>query len=265
MSHPSQETSAARLEFALELAYEAEKIILNYYQDPKLKVELKRDRSYVTEADKNAELRIRELLAKKFPNDSIIGEEFGNTEGNSDYTWILDPVDGTQSFVCGVPLFGSLIGMTYNEEPVLGVANFPALKEIYYASEGKGSWWKTPNFADPLPACVSKVDDVKEAIFCTTSFDGFERSNTVDLFEKAIKKFGKFRGWGDCYGHVLVATGRAEVMVDPMMNLWDCAALYPIVTEAGGSFFDLKGASGIYGRSAISTNDQLKGEVISLL
>lgn len=248
---------AEKLKFALHLAEEAEKVILRYYQDPRLNVELKRDRTVVTDADRNAELKIRELLEKACPEDGIIGEEFGERAGNSEYRWILDPVDGTQSFVCGVPLFGTLIGLTHKDEPVAGVVNFPGLRELYYASKGSGAWWRPSNSSKVIRAAVSKTADPKDAIFCTTSFDGFKRAGRADLLEKLLESSGKFRGWSDCYGHMLVATGRVEIMVDPMMNLWDCAALYPIVTEAGGYFFDLSGHARIDGGSAISSNAAL--------
>lgn len=254
-----------KLKFALHLANEAEKIILRYYQSQDLKVELKRDRTVVTDADRRAEEKIRDLIERQFPEDSIIGEEHGEKRGKSDDCWILDPVDGTQSFVCGVPLFGTLIGLTSKNVPTIGVVNFPGLNELCYALAGDGAWWRPANSAQPVRAVVSETSDPSEAIFCTTSFDGFTKAGQDELLVKARKSTGKFRGWGDCYGHMLVATGRAELMIDPLMNLWDCAALYPIVTEAGGHFFDLNGRACIDGGSAISTNRRLYEHFRSVL
>lgn len=254
-----------RLQFALHLADKSEEIILDYYQNPGLQVELKRDRSVVTDADRNAEIKIRDLIKKEFPSDTIIGEEFGQEEGSSGFSWILDPVDGTQSFVCGVPLFGTLIGLTQDRTPILGVVNFPALKERYYASKGQGAWWIPANESRPLKASVSAVSNPKDSIFCTTSIGGYDQIGRRDLLDKLLAASGKSRGWGDCYGHMLVATGRAEVMVDPLMNLWDCAALYPIITEAGGHFFDLLGRDTIEGGSAVSTNHALRGHYQELI
>lgn len=252
---------AERRALALELAKKSQELILGYYQSPSLQVELKRDRSVVTAADKNAEILLREEIKKHFPDDAILGEEFGEelgaNPGKSDFRWILDPVDGTQSFVCGVPLFGTLIGITHASQPVFGLANFPALNEIYWGTLGEGAWWKPSNSEKPLRAKVSEVSDPKEAIFCTNNIGGFEQANCTELFHKFHKASGKSRGWSDCYGHALVASGRIEIMVDPLMNLWDNAALFPITTEAGGHFFDLKGQPRIDTGSGISCNAKL--------
>lgn len=253
---------ASRSQFALHIAEEAEKIILSYYQDPKLQIERKRDRSFVTAADKNAELAMRKLIRKEFPEDSILGEEFGEEKGKSSFRWILDPVDGTQSFVCGVPLFGTLVGLTEKDKPVTGVVNFPALHEIYWASRGEGAWWRPSNQQEYLPAKVSAVSDPKNSVFCANSPVGFARIDRRDLFDSLSSQCEVFRGWGDCYGHMLVATGRAEIMIDPLMNIWDCAALLPIVIEAGGHFFDLDGGERIDGGSAVSTNSVLRTYVM---
>lgn len=246
-----------RLEFAREATTVSGPLILGYYQDRNLVVELKRDRSVVTEADRNAELKLRELIRKAYPDDGIVGEEFGAENGDREFCWVLDPVDGTQSFVCGVPLFGTLIGLTYRKKAVLGVVHFPALNELYFGSLGGGAWWTPRNATAPVRAAVSAIADPKEALFSTTSLSGFEQAGCMDVYERLSRASGKLRGWSDCYGHMLVATGRAEIMVDPLMNLWDNAALFPIVTEAGGHFVDLKGDARIDGGSGISTNGAL--------
>lgn len=254
-----------KLDFALYAALEAEKIILNYYQDPQLQKELKKDQSVVTRADREAEQKIRDLILKHFPQDNIIGEELGEKKGNSEFTWIIDPIDGTQSFISGVPLFGTLIGLVYHGQAILGVAHLPALNERYYAYQGGGSWWIPSNSSKPVPARVSKVAYINNALFCSTSLSAFEKQNRLDVFLKMAKSTGNQRGWGDCYGHLLVATGRADIMVDPDLKIWDCAALFPIVTEAGGHFFDFKGHPNIQGGNGISTNARLNQEVIALI
>lgn len=254
-----------RLEYGLSAAFEAEKIILSHYQDSKLKVETKADKTIVTQADRLAEQRLRDLIERIFPEDSIIGEELAKKEGSSGYAWILDPIDGTQSFVCGVPLFGTLIGLTYNGDPIAGIVNMPALKEVYYASKGEGAWWRPPGHLAPLRAQVSTVSKLNESVFCTTSHSGFDRVGRRDLFDRLLDSTKKFRGWGSCYGHMLVATGRADLVVEPDLSLWDCAALYPIVTEAGGEFFDLSGTARIDGGSGISVNSALADSVRKLV
>lgn len=260
-----QDANQERLDFALYAAFEAEKIILNHYLDPRLKIETKLDQSVVTEADQAAERKLRSLIERHFPQDAIIGEELGEKAGSSPYTWILDPIDGTQSFVCGVPLFGTLIGLTHQNTPVAGVIHMPALNETCYASKGQGAWWRPAGQTTFNRAQVSTVSQLKNSVFCTTSHSGFHRAGRMDLFETLLNRTKKFRGWGSCYGHMLVATGRVDLMVEPHISLWDCAALQPVVTEAGGRFFDLKGEERIDGGSGISCNDRLAAEVRSLL
>lgn len=254
----------ARLDFALDAAMEAERIILSFYQSRDLVVDRKRDSSPVTIADRNAEIAIREGIARHFPDDAILGEEFGETAGTSGYRWILDPVDGTKSFVHGVPLFGTLIGLEYQGQCVAGVCNFPALKELVWGAIGTGAWWRIGNEA-PRRAQVSNVATWQDALFSFTTVQGFARIGRQDAFDKLIQNASIARGWGDCYGHALVATGRAEVMVDPLMNPWDVAALIPIVQEAGGTFMDWKGQVNINAGNGISVNAALRNEVLKIV
>jgi len=252
-----------RLDLALEAARQAGEIILRYYQSSSLTVDHKRDSSPVTIADREAEQSIREAIARNFSDDAVLGEEFGEQTGTSGYRWILDPLDGTKSFIHGVPLFGTLIGIEHEGEMVIGVCHFPVLKETAWGATGLGAWWSTEG-GEPRVARVSDVSDPKQALFCFTTISGFGRIGRLDAFEQFVNDFGLSRGWGDCYGHILVATGRAEVMVDPLMNPWDSAALVPIVREAGGSFFDWKGEPSIYAGNGISTNQALREHVLKI-
>jgi histidinol phosphatase-like enzyme (inositol monophosphatase family) len=188
----------------------------------------------------------------------------GETPSSNGFRWILDPVDGTKSFIHGVPLFGTLIGLEYKDRIVLGVCRFPALDEVVYATEGQGAWWQVGK-GTARRARVSKVDQLSEALFCVTTISGWERIGRYDAFEKIRSQAKLTRGWGDCYGHALVATGRAEVMVDPLMNPWDAAALVPIVQEAGGHFCDWDGGTSIYAGNGISVNAALKETVLQML
>jgi len=253
-----------RLEFAIAAAREAGLLILRYYQSSDLVVDAKRDSSPVTEADRGAEQLLRERILQTFPDDGILGEEFGEQAGTSGYRWILDPVDGTKSFIHGVPLFGTLIGVEYGERCVAGVCRFPALDELVYAAQGQGAWWQLGT-APPRPARVSAIETLDEALFCITTIAGWERIGRRDAFDKLCTAAKLTRGWGDCYGHALVATGRADVMVDPMMNPWDAAALVPILQEAGGHFVDWNGKVSIHSGNGVSVNPALKETVLKIL
>lgn len=253
-----------RLDFALDAAKQASELILGYYQSSSLVVDAKRDSSPVTDADRGAEKLIRKLIADEFPHDGILGEEFGEQRGTNEYRWILDPVDGTKSFIHGVPLFGTLIGLEREDRCVAGVCRFPALDEVVFASTGEGTWWQIGS-REPQRAHVSTVDTLDDALFCITTISGWERIDRKDAFDSLKDRVKLTRGWGDCYGHVLVATGRADVMVDPLMNVWDAAALLPIMQEAGGHFVDWRGAAAIDSGNGVSVNDALKDAVLEIL
>jgi histidinol phosphatase-like enzyme (inositol monophosphatase family) len=254
---------SSRLEFARDVALDAARIILGFYQDAGLNVERKRDASPVTIADRRAEQAIREGIARYFPNDAVLGEEFGETSGTSGFRWILDPLDGTKSFIHGTPLFGTLIGVEHLGRCVVGVCNFPVLNEMAWGSAGGGAWWRTGS-EEPKRARVSNVAELSQALFCFTTVQGFSKVGRPDAFEKLIASAGLARGWGDCYGHVLVATGRADVMVDAQMNPWDAAALVPIVQEAGGYFMDWNGETSINSGNGISVNAALREPVLAI-
>jgi histidinol-phosphatase len=254
----------SRLDFALRVSREASELILRYYQHPELAVERKADESPVTAADRGAEELIRARIAIEFPDDGVLGEEFPEKPGTSGYRWILDPVDGTKSFVHGVPLFGTLIGVEYERKCVVGVCRFPALDEVVYAASGQGAWWQQGT-EPPRRAQVSSVAKLEDALFCQTNFLRWETVGRWKAMLELLRQVGLARGWGDCYGHVLVATGRAEIMVDPSLNPWDAAALVPILTEAGGCFIDWTGETTIYSGNGISVVPALKDQVLEIL
>jgi histidinol-phosphatase len=231
-----------RMEFALDVARKAGELILGYYQSKSLQVETKRDTSPVTVADREAEALIRTNIVREFPGDGVMGE----------------------SFIHGVPLFGTLIGLEFEKRLVLGVCRFPVLNEVLYAQVGKGAWWQSGNGPEQ-PAHVSRVLRLSDALLCVTTISGFERIGRYETFEKLRSSVKLTRGWGDCYGHALVATGRADVMIDPLMNPWDAAPFIPILQEAGGHFLDWSGRASIYSGNGVSVNDALKDSVLDLL
>jgi histidinol phosphatase-like enzyme (inositol monophosphatase family) len=231
-------------------------------------VETKPDASPVTVADRQAEEELRRLIAREFPADGVVGEEFGTTAGTSSRRWILDPVDGTKAFIHGVPLFGVLIALEDAGRATVGVVHLPALGETVYAGRGLGCWWR-PSGAKagdpPRPARVSKVSRLADALFTTTSVEYFERSGRTAVLERLRRAVGLERWWGDCYAHVLVATGRAELAVEAAMHLWDNAPLLPILTEAGGTFTDWNGNAVIDAPEALSTNGLVLSEALRVI
>ena len=246
------------LEFAVEVAWRAGRAALAHYQTG-IAAEAKPDLSPVTLADRNAEQIARELIASKFPGDGIIGEEYGAIRPDATRQWILDPIDGTRTFVRGVPLFGSLLALQEDGEPVLGVMYFPAMEESVYAALGEGCWWNGRR------ALVSDEVLLDRALVLTTDIENIEKAGFTAGWNRVRSHAGLVRTWGDCYGHALVATGRAEAMFDPFMSIWDAAALRPIIEEAGGVFTDWRGNATHTGGSAVSTNTALAREIRTLL
>ena len=253
-----------RLHFALTEARRAGDLIMRYYQNADLAVDLKADQTPVTAADRAAEELLRNRIQETYPGDGVLGEEFGETESKNGYRWILDPIDGTKSFVHGVPLFGTLIGLEFQGEMVMGVCRFPALGEVVYASKGVGTWWQVGE-EEPVQTRVTEVSELSKALFCFTEIEGWNEIGRFDVFARLSSEVRITRGWGDCYGHALVATGRAEFIVDPLMSPWDAAALIPILQEAGGHFLDWKGNPTIHGGNGLSVNAALKERVLDRL
>jgi histidinol phosphatase-like enzyme (inositol monophosphatase family) len=246
------------LQFAVELGQGAGDITLQYFRK-KPETSTKADGSYVTIADRQAESYLRKQIAAAFPDDGVVGEEEGESTGRSGRRWIVDPIDGTFAFVHGVPFYGVLIALEIDEEMSVGVVNIPALGEIVSAAKGVGC------FLNGEPARVSATSDLKDALLLSTDFAACERYGFGPAAERLQARAKTSRTWGDCYGYVLVATGRADVMLDPVMNLWDCAPLLPIMEEAGGTFTDWRGERTVSGGNAIATNGRLFEEVMGMI
>jgi histidinol-phosphatase len=232
----------ARLERAVEFARAAGRLTLDYFRRHDLAVERKSDDSPVTAADRAAEQLLRKRILDKFPDDSILGEEFGSVDGTSGFQWVLDPIDGTKSFIHGVPLYTTLIGVLRENE-----------------RHGNGA---------ARPAHVSRVDRLCDSLVLTSEMYNFKKSREVDalpLYLELQRKARLERSWGDGFGYLLVATGRAEVMIDPVMNLWDIAALFPVIEEAGGHFRDWRGERTIHSLDSLATNGRVTEEVLGIL
>jgi histidinol phosphatase-like enzyme (inositol monophosphatase family) len=244
------------LDFAVDAAHQAGRVALGYYHAGTA-VERKADSSPVTAADRDAERLLRRLITARFPSHSILGEEFGAEDRDQAYRWILDPIDGTKSFIHQVPLWGVLVGLVVEGVPSVGVAHFPGLHETFAAARGEGGTWTGG------PLRVSATARLDDAVIVYTDGRDLERK-LGPRWPRLRDRTALQRGWGDCYGHCLVASGRADVALDPHMNIWDCAALVPIVQEAGGTFTDWKGRPVIDGGDAVSTNGRLN-EVFACL
>jgi histidinol-phosphatase len=245
------------LDFAVDTAYLAGRLTLAYFQVG-VQPDFKPDDTPVTLADRKAEELIRSRIEARFPHHAIIGEEYGSkdTEGAS-HRWLVDPIDGTKSFVRGVPLYGVLIGLEIEGVVEVGAAYFPALDEMVAAATGHGCWWNGRR------ARVSEVARLKDAVVAYTDVANFDKYGRSAEWAR-IKGAVYYRaGWCDAYGHMLVATGRVELMLDPVMSSWDCGPFPPILQEAGGFFGDWQGHATIYGGEAMSTTQVLLPEVLA--
>ena len=247
------------LEFAVQSAYEAGRLTLGYFGTEAARPEFKSDDTPVTVADREAEKLIRGRIESRYPNHGILGEEFGETRRpDSDHRWILDPIDGTKSFVRGVPLYGVLIGLEIDGVCEVGAAYFPALDEMVCAATGEGC------YLNGRRAYVS-TRSLAQGMACFTSAASFAEHGLGAAWERVLAAAGSARGWSDAYGHALVATGRAELMLEPIINPWDCGPFPPILREAGGYFGDWSGNETIHANEAMSTPQTLLPEVMRLL
>ncbi|MFM1905193.1 MAG: hypothetical protein RLZZ440_3093 [Planctomycetota bacterium] len=266
---PSDADLESRLAAAIAAARAAAQETLRWFGDPALAVERKADRSPVTAADRAAEGILRRELLAAFPADAFLGEETGATVGTSGYEWIVDPIDGTKSFIHGVPLYATLVGCRHGGRGVLGVIAMPALDELAYARVGGGAWHARGS-AVPAPARVSLQTQLAESLVCSSDFVDFGRWSGGEAAGTEARRrldaaAGLVRTWGDGYGYLLVATGRAEIMIDPRLNPWDAAAVEVVVTEAGGRFSDWRARSSIDSGDGIATNGLVHDALLATL
>ena len=245
---------AALYEAALDIMAAASRLTLDYFNRPDLQVDFKGDGSPVTAADLATEALIRERVAALFPEDHIIGEEHGTTTGSGTRTWVIDPIDGTKAFSRGVELYSSLLAVNDEHGPVVSIIGLPALGEVVSAARGLGAHWNGQR------CNVSSVTDPAQAILTTSGFDYW----TDEQMAAGRRSGMQLRTWGDGYGYALVATGRAEVMIDPVVAHWDLAPMPLLLDEAGGRFTALDGREGTEHGSGIATNGKLHNSLLEL-
>lgn len=252
-----------RLAAAIEIAVAAGRSTLAHFGQP-LDIERKADASPVTVADRAAERLAREMLAVDFPNEAILGEEEGES-GNSGDRWVLDPIDGTKSFVCGVPLYATLISYEQDGDPILGVIYLPALNELIYAERGGGCYW------NGRLARVSTHASLEGSTVCSAGHKSMYQFGLSEGMERLTKRTMATRTWCDAYGHALVATGRVAAMIDPVVERYDISAIIPIIEEAGGTVSTLTGADPLQPAHAngkyqlVSSNGQVHKELLETL
>jgi len=256
-SHP-------RLDLALDAADQAGERLLTHFHRRSFSTEQKHDGSPVTTADREAEQLIRRLVQASFPDDGVLGEEFGETPAPSGYRWIVDPIDGTTSYIHGVPLWGTLIGIEHEGRMIAGVIHMPALSESIFAAAGEGAWHRFQG-STPTPARVSSTADLSEAMVCITSLDYFTRNDREASFFKLARATRSMRGWSDCYSHLLLATGRCDAVVEPGVHPWDMAASLAIIPEAGGACTDWAGKPTAYSGNGVLSNGRIHRPLLESL
>ena len=244
--------------FALELAAEAERQIMPFFHNSEMGLEIKADDTPVTLADRRAEEVMREMIGKKFPAHGVLGEEFGSDRAQSDFVWVLDPIDGTKAFVTGCPLFGTLIGLMAHGRPVLGVIHLPALGQTCWG-DGDQTWHQGQR------AHVRAARPLHDATVLASDVFMAHKYRNGEAFETTVRQARLFRTWGDCYGYVLVATGWADAILDPLMNPWDLLPLIPIIRGAGGCIGGWAGEDPTHSDASIAATPGLYEDLLRRL
>lgn len=245
------------LEAAKEIAQQGGDLTKRYFKNG-ITVNLKDDESPVTIADKEAEKLMRREIESHFPTHGIIGEEYGAVRPESNIQWVLDPIDGTKSFIHGVPLYTTLIGILIDGIPQVGVIYQPILQELCYAATGLGC------YLNGNVAKVRELDKLSNASMMITELKHFEEKGYLTAHNNLMQATRYHRTWGDAYGHMMVATGRADIMFDPILNIWDAAALHPIIREAGGWFGNAEGNEALIDQaSGISCHPKFKDQILA--
>ena len=242
--------------FSKMLASASGEVIKKYFRS-EINIGMKEDQTPITIADREAEIVMRKLIRKQYPHHGIMGEEFDIVNPDEEFQWVLDPIDGTKNFVAGTSLFGTLISLLRGGKPILGVINNP-ISGDFLVGDGFHTWLN-----DRLVR-VRHCTAIEDAVLLTTSHWSIWNHQKGPAFEALSRRVRMYRTWGDCYGYLMMATGRADLMVDPLMEVWDAAALLPILEEAGGTFTDWQGRRTIHSGEGVATYGCLLEEVLAI-
>jgi len=253
-----------RLDDALRIARSMGTHTLDFFRERSIEIDVKTDGTIVTEVDRETELLGRRLIQEAHPGDAFLGEEHGQVAGDTPWRWVVDPIDGTVSFTRGVPLYGVLVGIEYEGMPVGGVVHLPALNETAWGGRERGAFHQLGD-APPTPARVSSIDTLEEAMVCTTSFDYFRDTGQEMLHDRMVRACGSTRGWSDCSAGLLLATGRIDAIVEPLLSPWDICAPIALIEAAGGRWTDFKGKADPNCTAAILSNGHLHEQLLNLI
>jgi len=254
----------SRFHAAISLARDVGNFVAAAFLRGPAHAELKADNTPVTDTDRAAEALLRSAILARFPNDSILGEELPATQGASPWGWVLDPIDGTASFVHGVPLFGTILAITLEGSPVAGVVELPALGERLAAAKGTGALHWMHGAAEPTQARVRPARPLAASTVCVTGPEYFRRAGCPGLWLDLSHSAGLLRGWSDCYAAVLLATGRIDALVEPLVRPWDIFGLWPIIHEAGGVITDFQGRDNPLQGTMIASTGGPHAELLAL-
>lgn len=245
-------------DFMVELAQKSGEFIRPYFANHGVVVDIKLDETPVTVADRGAEELLRQRIKRRYPAHGIIGEEYGTENGDAEFVWVLDPVDGTKAFTTAVPLFGTLIALLHNGEPILGCINQPVLDQMLIGDNLSAT-------LNGRPVRVRNTTDLSEAtLLCTDTYDVANHQDGA-AFDAVARQCRLVRTWGDCYGYFLLATGWADIACDPIMNPWDIAALVPVVRGAGGVITDWQGGDPVNAESTLAATPGLHAGLVRAL
>ena len=246
------------LDVAIDAAKQAGELALRYFKTQP-KVSYKADKSPVTRADIEAEKLIRKIISKKFPDHGIIGEELPPVNPKARYQWVIDPIDGTKSFVRRMPFWSTLLALMENGKPIIGISFSPVDNELFTAEKGKGT------FLNGKRQRVSKVSELQNAYLAHGSIDAFENKNMLNGFIKLYRATGSHRGFGDSYAYHLLIKGNIDIMVEAKDKVHDIAAPAILIEEAGGKFTDFSGKFSLTSDCGVVTNKILHSQVLKLL